>query len=432
MPPKTSIKPYKLKATDGPLSRDDLSTWEYNQLSFSRQNEAWQEFLPGGTNSTWTATDEDETNELVVMKADGTGEDAPKTNKLRSAFKDFLTSVAVSCPTGFTETVQRESTSWKWIIDEIKNTFNLNTRGEQFLAGNDIKLEFDANFTYQQGYMYLRDFYSSSFLEKGKLYKGKVTTEKEKMSPTTEFFIIEKWLYKIDVRLPNHVSKTRGHLFNEARPTLACNQRILCDQIDTMLAELDGASSMSANNVNVGYVRAGRGFAGAPFAANRGLRGFRGQARGFMGPRQNRPTTPFNCHFCLEARRYDASITHPANRCQWVTQQRPQLKQPVGSGFKVLLVPTSPQPTQLQQPKPAQVQQAAYVSQLQNMSLEAQSQSYDDQFQYQDTSYYSPQDQLYSGQYEYQDYEDQNIGATDYTAPVYQPGTLEEIPQPQL
>ena len=71
MPPKTSIKPYKLKPTDGPLSRDDLSTWEYNHLSFCRQNESWTAFLPGGTNSTWVATDDDETNGLIKYERDG-------------------------------------------------------------------------------------------------------------------------------------------------------------------------------------------------------------------------------------------------------------------------------------------------------------------------------------------------------------------------
>ena len=116
MAPKSSIKPYKLKATDGPLSRDDLSSWEYHQLSFCRQNDSWLAFLPGGTHSSWTPSDDDETNGLVKYEPDGETQDDDETNKFRSAFKDFLTSVAVNCPSGFTETVLRESTSWKWKV----------------------------------------------------------------------------------------------------------------------------------------------------------------------------------------------------------------------------------------------------------------------------------------------------------------------------
>ena len=37
MPPKYS-KIYKLKPTDGPLSRDDLSTWIFTVQSHARQN----------------------------------------------------------------------------------------------------------------------------------------------------------------------------------------------------------------------------------------------------------------------------------------------------------------------------------------------------------------------------------------------------------
>ena len=431
MAPKTSVKPYKLKATEGPLSRDDLTTWEYNQLSYCRQTEAWQAFLPGGTSENWKATDDDETNGFIKFKQDGTTEDPVETNKLRSAFKDFLTCVAVHCPTGFTETVQRESTCWKWIINTIKDNFSLNTKGEQFLGGNDIKFVFDDNFTYQQAYMFLWDYYSSAQPEKGKMFKGKILDEKAKMSPLTALFIVEKWLSKIDSRLPAHVYKTRGHLFTDARPTLACNQRVLCDQIDVMLAELDGASSgnVSGANVNVGQIPSNIGyvpnnraaFAGGRYPAQRGLRGFRGQGRAPSGPRQQRPVTPSNCLHCLEAKRYDASITHPTSRCQWVTQrpqqQRPQLKQQI-PGFKVLLVPNQQAQTHPNL-APDQTQHTAYINQLQQMSLEAQSQAYSDQFQYPDTTIYD---------YQYQAQEDPFSGASGFASVSgYPPGSLEEL-----
>ena len=81
MASRTSLKPYKLVATNGPLSRDDLATWEFNQLSYCRQKDAWLEFLPGGTHSTWIATEEDDTNGIIVTKPEDGSIDQEKTDK---------------------------------------------------------------------------------------------------------------------------------------------------------------------------------------------------------------------------------------------------------------------------------------------------------------------------------------------------------------
>ena len=86
------------------------------------------------------------------------------------------------------------------------------------------------------------------------MFKEKVLTADEVSTPLAENFIIEKCLFKIDERLPNHIKNTRGHLFTEARPTLACNQRILFSQIDTMLAELDSKDA-GVNQMTVGQIR---------------------------------------------------------------------------------------------------------------------------------------------------------------------------------
>ena len=231
---------------------------------------------------------------------------------------------------------------------------------------------------------------------------------------------------KIDPRLPGHAHRTRGHLFTEAKPTLACNQRILCDQIKTMLNELDGTGTTSNANVTVGFVpnrKPGFGGARQPFNRGRGLGGFRGQGRPAPDHRQVRPPmAPFSCQHCLEARRYDASITHPSGRCQWMMkrpQQQSQLRQPV-PGFKVLLVtnqPTTQAPTPTQPSTGAEQDQQAIISHLQTMSMGAQSSGYDDHYQYPD----------YTAQYEVQD--DQYGGAAGYSPSGfgYTPGSLEEL-----
>ena len=93
-------KPYKLKPSDGPMTRDGVSLWEYTLLAACRQVADWIKFLPGGDNANWTPTDQDITNGLHH-------ENRQTQNKLRSDFANFLTCVATHCPTGFINTVMR-------------------------------------------------------------------------------------------------------------------------------------------------------------------------------------------------------------------------------------------------------------------------------------------------------------------------------------
>eukprot|EP00092_Neocalanus_flemingeri_P067085 GFUD01081822.1.p1 GENE.GFUD01081822.1~~GFUD01081822.1.p1 ORF type:complete len:411 (+),score=74.95 GFUD01081822.1:368-1600(+) len=408
--PTTSknTKIYKLKPTDGPLNRDDLSTWIFTVKSFCRQND-WSKFLPGGANATWTSTDDDETNALNILKTDGSN-DAAETTKLRESFQDFLTAVAANCPTGFTSTVVREATSFAWIEEKIKKTFNLTTKGENFLDGLNLKFEFDDSFTYQQAWMTIKDKYISSLLPAQSKYMGKTLTSKEIISPLAMNFLVREWLLKIDSRLPDHVRTSRGHLFTNERPTLACNQQILCDQIDIMLQELDGKDT-STNNINVGYVPSNRGRQGArprqSFYSPSYRPSFRqrGGSQRFSTPGR-RPT--YSCYKCLEARppRYDSSITHAADNCPFPTGPRNQARQqPRTPQFKVLFVPTQKQDdVSVSVPAPMADTLAAPPS-----------------------HYYPDQEQFYQEQVpydtEYQHYDDQY-----YDPSGYETGTIQDLP----
>ena len=341
-----SAKIYKLKPSEGQMTRDDISTWVFTVKAYARQHD-WSQFLPGGPNASWTCTDTDENNGL---RAD----DEQATTKLRDDFKDFLATVAANCPTGFTDTVIRESTSFQWIEEKIKTTFNLTTKGENFLDGMNMKLEYDDSFTYQQGWMMIKDKYVASLLPSGHMYMGKALTSKEVISPLASNFLVREWLQSIDARLPDHVRTSRGHLFTPERPTLACNQELLCKQIDHMLQELDG-KEISTNNIAVNQPRhvdylptttRGRGY--QRYRSSQGPRGPQssraGQPRLAPGPPRRGGTQQparrpaYSCQRCLEARppRYDASITHATGNCPFTQRQ------PIGQPqFKVLLVPTS-------------------------------------------------------------------------------------------
>ena len=353
-------KPYKLKPSDGIMTRDDVSLWEYTLLASCRQIADWLKFLPGGENSTWCATDEDATNGLNNVTV------AVQT-KLRNDFANFLTCVATHCPTGFMDTVMRESTSFKTIVAQIKTTYGLDSKGEKFLSCIDIKLEFSPTFTYEQGYMTTKDFFMSAMLPNGARFKNKVLTTAETLSPLAENFIMKEFLLKVHPKLPEHIKNTKGHLFTTERPTLACNKAILIDLMDTMLAEIDGVDNIAASNVCVGQLgqaRSFRGRGGAPRFPYRGSGNSRGGSSSFRGGQRNssrgsRPPFPGrflsqgrreDCSHCVEARMFDSSKGHVSSNCPFKMglatpyQQSPyqqrsyQSNQPQSNGFKVLLV----------------------------------------------------------------------------------------------
>ena len=339
MAAKTSIKPYKLQPSGDSLTRDDLATWREVLLSYMRQNDSWKVFLPGGSTDyvTWKAEDSGE----AQVKSDNV---TAWPDEVKTAFPDFLTCLATFAPAGCGETIKRESTSFTWAIDLIKETFGLKTRGEHFLALDDIKFDFSGSFTYQQAYMEVKDFICAGLLSVGDRCENKALTIKETLTPVAKNFITKEWLIKIDPRLPKHIRDTRGHLFTADKPTLACNQKIICEQIPTMLAELDGKTE-TGGSVNMNYVPAGRRGARPP--RGRGLLRGAGSFRGYTQPRavalpparaQPQPQYLSGCRRCLEAipARYDAAKTHATRDCRWPPNET-QNSQP-RPNFRVVLV----------------------------------------------------------------------------------------------
>ena len=319
---RTVIKPYKLKPSGETMSRDDLSTWKQVLLGHCRKNEHWIQFLPASTTprKTWKSADEDETHGFVE-------DTAANTDKLVATFQDFLTCVATYSPAGFNDTIMREATSFNWIIEEIKRTFGLKTKGENFLALEDLKFDWDI-ITYQQGLMEVKDFVCASLKKKGDEIDGKILSVNEPLTPALKNFIFKELLSKVDRRLPKHVKETRGHLFTTARPSLACNQHILCDQIPAMLAELEKADnsthqgsvhmghvpSHQQERTNIGYVPAQRG--GGRFNPGRNFLSrvpFRGAPVRLPPPSRREQ----GCFRCLQAipPRYDAAKTHQVRDC---------------------------------------------------------------------------------------------------------------------
>ena len=248
MDPGSRRKPYKLKS---PVTRDSFLTWDLNHQSFCRQDADFRKFLPGGTMATWKAFDEDETRGISVMKTnpndgafllDDNGDHIPDdviTDRLRASLSDFLVCLGTYGPEHFMHTVVQEATSYNWVIDRIKTTFKLDTKGMGFLAGSEIKIDYgEDGQTFAQGLQATREFYCNSLQKKGTKYKGKELDKNEPLTPLGENFIVETWLNGIHPKAKAHIMQTRGHMITDDRPNLYDIQQQFCEQMDTILQEI--------------------------------------------------------------------------------------------------------------------------------------------------------------------------------------------------
>ena len=292
--------------------------------------------------STWKSLDEDETRGVQIMKKlndgtfmlDGDGHrilDEDATDTLRSALSEFLACLGAYCPENFIHTVVHESTSYNWVMDRIKSTFKLETKGIGFLSGSNLKIDFgEDGQTYQQGYQAVKEFYCNSLLKTGSLYRGKPLAKNETLTPLSENFIVEKWLEMIDPRLKLHIAQSRGHLFTAEKPHLYDVQPQLCEQMETMLQEISGNTGPSVGRAgfqNQGMPRR------PPFQATRqrqmGGRGLPSRPPptgppGMAGrPTSTRAGCPADtCVRCYEARRFGpASKNHYAANCPFPRNQ---------------------------------------------------------------------------------------------------------------
>ena len=238
---------------------------------------------------------------------------------MRCDLTAFLTCWATYSPEGFFDSIMRESTSIQWILDQIDSTYDLQTKKENLLAGDEITFVITKKFTYQHAWMQLKAFYMNGLLPANSTCKGKALVDPEVLSPMAESLLVKDWLVKIDPRLPNHIRKTRGHLFTPLKPTLACNQKALCDQIPQMLSELN----KDADSANIGRLPVGKSqFQQKP-------KPFLYQPKNPSQLQKRQYSTPqLSCYHCLQAGRVDAAKTHLSANCYSQTTNRNKFSKP--------------------------------------------------------------------------------------------------------
>ena len=318
-------KPYRLDGRE--INRDKLESWWNTLLTWLRQDNRYQKYLPAGRRRQWTALDRDETRGITVAVPDDADQAAieaaeEEEDRLRNDLEDLLNTVGTYSPDGMYYTIRHEATSLKWVLNTVRTTFNLDTKGENFVMGSSFTFDKEGGETYQLFYQRLRSFYMETLLPAQSTFNGELQQTAEAISPLAEQFIVEKWLAKIDPRLPNHVRMTKGFLFSPEKPTIKCVQKQLCTMIDTMLVELDpetNASRATAQRIAL---------TGTTFQQNqyqrrgRGQQSNRGQRRnnGCRGSGGQQVRFKRECSKCLEAGRHEQAKEHDLAFCPHLTE----------------------------------------------------------------------------------------------------------------
>ena len=317
------LKPFSLKGEDDePITRNNKIKWEYNMKAFTGATPSWQQFLSGGTHDSWLPLDEDPGRGVVVHPVhvndptDRRAVDyalaaaANRTNQMRCDLTAFLTCWATYSPEGFFDSIMRESTSVHWILEQIDTTYDLQTKKENLLSGDEINFTITKKFTYQHVWMQLKAFYMNGLLPANSICKGKALADPEVLSPMAECLLVKDWLVKIDPRLPNYIRKTRGNLFTPLKPTLACNQNAICDKIPQMLSELNkDADSANISRLAMSQTQ----FQQKPKPLSYQPRNPPNTNPQFQ-KRQSSTQQP-SCYHCLQAGRVDAAKTHISASC---------------------------------------------------------------------------------------------------------------------
>ena len=256
-------QPYPLPG--GVSTLISLKKW-YNVVNtYNKQNDEYLQFYQDGQHEQWTAFSVDRTRGLVINEVpagDGvaagdviTAQQArDRTAQLRRDLDTLLNNYASYVPESYYTMVIEDATSIQWIYDKLAESLGLESTKQYILNSHTIRYEPDNADTPEKLYMRLRSHYQQAAPRAGTNFNGNVLNVDATVNPLVELMLVEKTLERIDPRLPEHIVKTRGHLMEDGHQTLFCAKRLIFNQVETMLAEIN----MNENGAQINYTNAGK------------------------------------------------------------------------------------------------------------------------------------------------------------------------------
>ena len=252
-----------------------LKKWSNVVSNYHKQNDEFLVFFEGEEHENWTAKSADQTRGLVVMPragvpanvADGiaavqeiTQDQADALSRgLRRDLDTLLNSIANYAPEAFYDTIINDATSIRWIFDRLSIACKLNSGNQYILNSHLINYNPEHGDTPEKLYLRIRSHYGQAAPQAGTTFDNRVLDQNVQINELCELMFVEQTLSKIDPRLPAYVQATRAHLMHDGK-TLFCIRRLLWDQIDMMLTEMNEKEDLSATvRFARGNFQSGRG-----------------------------------------------------------------------------------------------------------------------------------------------------------------------------
>ena len=222
-------------------------------------------FLPEGCYSEWRPkqegrqlqelSDADPENQKLIQQA-GANRDQPRIdlvaeqNRLlltrNAQLTKFVTLIAILCYYTEQDDIMQCSTSYEYILNYLRQHYNLESRGEHFLDILDVT--YSSEMSYQTFFKQFRAGFIDNLRKRGDVlaYKNNLElTQDEIMTPTLEASIVLWALERIDARLPKKVKKNYGHQMVGSQ-CLVSLQPTIFQNIGAMITELDEMDSAQA------------------------------------------------------------------------------------------------------------------------------------------------------------------------------------------
>ena len=264
-----------------------LKKW-FNVLgNHQRQNDEFLVFFEGEDHENWVAKSENVHRGIIVhprqavaaVQADPANnivevvgvpeitvdQAAARSRILRRDLETLLNNYATYAPEAFYETIINDATSVQWIFDRLALYCKLSSDKQFILNSHQITFNKAGGDTPEKLFLRLRSHYAQAAPKEGSRFDGTDINEDVKVNELCDLMLVEMTLHKIDPRLPGHIQSTRAHLMQDGK-TLFCVRRILWDQVDLMIRELDEKEDLSATvNFAQSYTNRFRSGSNAPF-----------------------------------------------------------------------------------------------------------------------------------------------------------------------
>ena len=246
------------------LTSVQFKPWRNHLLNFLQQDIENYRFLPGGEYAEWKAAvqtvdglrieDLKDTDADLGVIEGGVGSVLVKDQKkhilkLRrnSQLSKLIQHVASFVFYTEADDINESSTSLDWIFNYLKEHYNIQARGANFLK--ITQNVYNSKMLPQVFYKQLRASFVDNLRKKGEKAKGGIVlTADETLSPSFEDTIVLWALEKIEPRLPAKVRKDYEHCLS-GNTYLVDLQPTIFQSIPSMLQELDG--QVDANSVSI-------------------------------------------------------------------------------------------------------------------------------------------------------------------------------------